>query len=130
MPINKVLLAFNSNLLYAFSSYKRNYSVNTFNKFCYWSNFKIIKKSFKQKSNDELEAKQNVQIFEEHLIAEEIEKLVERAENVENVEVDSSSLRQNDNPIVPDTRLEPKSDKESPEVEITIATQPVNVNEE
>ncbi|GKB63493.1 hypothetical protein Tco_0919679 [Tanacetum coccineum] len=40
-----------------------------------------------QKSHDELEAKQNVQKVEEHLIAEEIEKLVEGAENVENVEI-------------------------------------------
>nr|GEV24556.1 hypothetical protein [Tanacetum cinerariifolium] len=63
------------------------------------------------KSHDELEAKQNVQKVEEHLIAKEIEKLVERARNVENVKVDSSSLRQNDNPIVPDTMLEPRSDK-------------------
>ncbi|GKG64690.1 hypothetical protein Tco_0663666, partial [Tanacetum coccineum] len=30
-----------------------------------------------QKSHDELEAKQNVQKVEEHLIAEDIEKLVE-----------------------------------------------------
>ncbi|GKC79079.1 hypothetical protein Tco_1129853 [Tanacetum coccineum] len=46
-----------------------------------------------QKSRDELEAKQNVQKVKEHLIAEEIEKLVEGAENVENVEVNSSTLR-------------------------------------
>ncbi|GJU53103.1 hypothetical protein Tco_1226817 [Tanacetum coccineum] len=65
-----------------------------------------------QKSCDELEAKQNVQKFEEHLIAKEIEKLVKGVENVENVEVNSSTLRQNDNPIDPDTRLEPMSDKE------------------
>nr|GEZ01299.1 hypothetical protein [Tanacetum cinerariifolium] len=64
-----------------------------------------------QKSHDELEAKQNIQKVKEHIIAKEIEKLVERARNVENVEVDSSSLRQNDNLIVPGTRLEPKSDK-------------------
>ncbi|GKF84781.1 hypothetical protein Tco_0249679 [Tanacetum coccineum] len=46
-----------------------------------------------QKSHDELEAKQNVQKVKEHLIAEEIKKLVEGAENVENVEVNSSTLR-------------------------------------
>nr|GEW87414.1 hypothetical protein [Tanacetum cinerariifolium] len=73
--------------------------------------------------------KQNVQQVKDHLIAEEIEKLVEGAENVENFEVDSSSLRKNDNPIVLGTRLEPRSNKESLEVEITTATQPVNVNE-
>nr|GEV24557.1 40S ribosomal protein S5-like [Tanacetum cinerariifolium] len=54
-----------------------------------------------QKSHDKLEANQNVQKFEEHLIAEEIEKLVEGAENVENVEV-----------------------------EITTEVQPVNINKE
>ncbi|GKF01473.1 hypothetical protein Tco_0028396, partial [Tanacetum coccineum] len=67
----------------------------------------------------------------EHLMAEEIEKLVEGTENVEeNVEVDSSTLRQNDNKNDPDTRLEPMSNKESPEVEITAVVQRVNVNEE
>ncbi|GJZ29358.1 hypothetical protein Tco_0574005 [Tanacetum coccineum] len=63
-------------------------------------------------------------------MAEEIEKLVEGTENVEEHEVDSSTLRQNDNQIDPDTRLEPMSNKESPEVEITAAVQPINVNEE
>ncbi|GJW65068.1 hypothetical protein Tco_0116952 [Tanacetum coccineum] len=84
----------------------------------------------KQKSHDELEAKQNVQKFKERLIAEEIKKLVEGTKNVENVEVDSSTLRQNDNQNDPDTRLEPMSNKESPEVEITTEVQPVNFNEE
>ncbi|GKB33676.1 hypothetical protein Tco_0873077 [Tanacetum coccineum] len=83
-----------------------------------------------QKSRDELEAKENVQKVKEHLIAEEIEKLVEGAENVENVEDDSSTLRQDDTQNIPGTRLEPKSNKESPEVEITAAEQPVNVIEE
>ncbi|GKD10710.1 hypothetical protein Tco_1190395 [Tanacetum coccineum] len=82
----------------------------------------------KQKSHDELEAKQNVKKVEEHLIAEKIKKLVEGTENVENVEVDNSiSHSQND----PDTRLEPKSNKESPEVEKTVdVSQPMNVIEE
>ncbi|GKB22516.1 hypothetical protein Tco_0861917 [Tanacetum coccineum] len=40
-----------------------------------------------QKSHDELEAKQNVQKVEEHLITKEIEKLVEGMENVANVEI-------------------------------------------
>ncbi|GJR18081.1 hypothetical protein Tco_0966608 [Tanacetum coccineum] len=46
---------------------------------------------------------------------EEIEKLVERTENAETFEDDSSTLRQNDNKIDPNTRLESRSDKESPE---------------
>ncbi|GKC79283.1 hypothetical protein Tco_1130057, partial [Tanacetum coccineum] len=81
-----------------------------------------------QKSRDELEAKQNVEKVEEHLIAEEIEKLIEGTENVENVEVDNSiSHIQND----PGTRLEPRSNKKSPEVEKTDdVSQPVNVIEE
>ncbi|GJY69623.1 hypothetical protein Tco_0472605 [Tanacetum coccineum] len=83
-----------------------------------------------QKSHDELESKQNVQQVKEHLIAEEIEKLVEGAENVENVEVNSSTLRQNDTQNILGTRLEPRSDKESLEVEITAEVQPVNINEE
>ncbi|GJX36690.1 hypothetical protein Tco_0248247 [Tanacetum coccineum] len=45
------------------------------------------------KSRDELEAKQNVQKFEEHLIAEDIEKLVKGAENAKNAEVDIITLR-------------------------------------
>ncbi|GKC08477.1 hypothetical protein Tco_1000087 [Tanacetum coccineum] len=64
------------------------------------------------------------------MIAEEIEKLVEGTENVEENEVDSSTLRQIDNQNDLDTRLEPKSNKESPEVEITVVVQHVNVNEE
>ncbi|GJY10971.1 retrovirus-related pol polyprotein from transposon TNT 1-94 [Tanacetum coccineum] len=44
--------------------------------------------------------------------------------------VDSPTLKQNDNQNDPDTRLEPKSNKESQEAEITAAVQPVNVNEE
>nr|GEW25200.1 hypothetical protein [Tanacetum cinerariifolium] len=46
------------------------------------------------KSHDELEAKQNVQNIEEHLIANEIEKQMEGTKNVENVKVDSSTLRE------------------------------------
>nr|GEW86451.1 retrovirus-related Pol polyprotein from transposon TNT 1-94 [Tanacetum cinerariifolium] len=83
-----------------------------------------------QKSHDELEAKQNVQKVKEHLIAEEIEKLVERTKNVENIEIDSFTLRQNDNQNDPDTRLEPMSNKESPKVEIITEVQLVNTIKE
>ncbi|GJY12525.1 hypothetical protein Tco_0381834 [Tanacetum coccineum] len=72
-------------------------------------------------------AKQNVQNVEEHLIAKEIEKLVEGTKNVEKADVaDSSTLRQNDNQNDPDTRLEARSNKESLKVEITAKVQPVN----
>ncbi|GKC31760.1 hypothetical protein Tco_1039054 [Tanacetum coccineum] len=83
-----------------------------------------------QVSLEELEAKQNLEIVKEHLMAEEIEKLAEGMKNVENVDVVSSTIRQNDNPVDLDIRLKPKSDKESPELELTIVEQPVNVNEE
>nr|GEY47301.1 hypothetical protein [Tanacetum cinerariifolium] len=61
-----------------------------------------------KKSREELEAKQNEENFKEHLMAEEIEKLVEGRENVEENKVDSSTLRQNDNQNDPGTRLEPE----------------------
>ncbi|GKC91894.1 hypothetical protein Tco_1157336, partial [Tanacetum coccineum] len=66
----------------------------------------------------------------EHLIAEEIEKLVEGAKNVENVKDDISNLRQDDTQNISSTRLEPMSDKESLEVVTTTELQPVNINEE
>ncbi|GKB34897.1 retrovirus-related pol polyprotein from transposon TNT 1-94, partial [Tanacetum coccineum] len=46
-----------------------------------------------QKSHEELEAKQNKDKVKEHLMAEEIEKLVEGTENIEENDVDSSTLR-------------------------------------
>ncbi|GJV39738.1 hypothetical protein Tco_1418178 [Tanacetum coccineum] len=84
-----------------------------------------------QKSHEDLKTKQNEEKVKEHLMAKEIKKLVEGTENVEeNVEVDSPTLRKNDNQNDPDTRLEPRSNKESPEVEITVVVQLVNVIEE
>ncbi|GJR69645.1 hypothetical protein Tco_0015710 [Tanacetum coccineum] len=63
-----------------------------------------------KKSHEELESKQNEDKVKEHLMVEEIEKLVEGTENIEENKADSSTL--------------------SPEVEITTEVQPVNVNEE
>ncbi|GJZ90022.1 hypothetical protein Tco_0661949 [Tanacetum coccineum] len=65
-------------------------------------------------------------------MAEEIEKLLEGLENVEeNVEVTSSPLRNDDNKTNLGTRLEPRSDIESLKVEkITDISQPMNVIEE
>ncbi|GKD79569.1 hypothetical protein Tco_1342190, partial [Tanacetum coccineum] len=51
----------------------------------------------------------------QHLASMEIEKMVEGPENV----IDDCSIPRNDDQNIPDTRLEPRSDKESPEVEIT-----------
>ncbi|GJU39754.1 hypothetical protein Tco_1192711 [Tanacetum coccineum] len=65
------------------------------------------------KSREEQEARENVALVYEHLAAEEIEKLVEDPENV-----DDSSPPRHDDTSIPGTRLEPKSDKESLEVEI------------
>ncbi|GJS02405.1 hypothetical protein Tco_0318913 [Tanacetum coccineum] len=65
------------------------------------------------KSREEQEARENMALVYEHLAAEEIKKLVEDPENV-----DDSSPPRHDDTSIPGTRLEPKSDKESPEVEI------------
>ncbi|GJR52055.1 retrovirus-related pol polyprotein from transposon TNT 1-94 [Tanacetum coccineum] len=67
------------------------------------------------KSREEQEARENVELVNEHLASVEIEKMVEGPENV----IDDSLLPRNDEPNIPGTRLEPRSDKESPEVEIT-----------
>ncbi|GKB44795.1 hypothetical protein Tco_0889737 [Tanacetum coccineum] len=92
-----------------------------------------------KKSHDEDEARENMEQVKQHLMAEEIEKLVEGSENVaenvtdmfdENVEVSSSPPRNDDSQSVPGTRLEPKSDKESPEMEITVVVTSVNVIDE
>ncbi|GJZ54070.1 hypothetical protein Tco_0608955 [Tanacetum coccineum] len=64
------------------------------------------------KSREELIAQQNVKLVKKHLASEEIEKLVEGTENVEEY---SSIPKNDDDQNIPSTRLEPKSDKESPE---------------
>ncbi|GJU53967.1 hypothetical protein Tco_1227681 [Tanacetum coccineum] len=66
------------------------------------------------KSREEQEARENVALVEEHLASKEIEKMVEEQENI----VDDSSIPKNDESNIPGTRIEPRSDKESPEVEI------------
>ncbi|GKF00903.1 hypothetical protein Tco_0027826 [Tanacetum coccineum] len=87
------------------------------------------------KSREDQEVRENVALVYEHLAAEEIKKLVENPENV-----DDSSPPRHDDTSIPGTRLEPESDKESPEVEIAdkdtlmvdvanIVT-PVNVDDE
>ncbi|GKD92786.1 hypothetical protein Tco_1372623, partial [Tanacetum coccineum] len=83
------------------------------------------------KSWEEKEARENVELVNEHLASVEIEKMVEGPENV----IDDSSIPRNNDQNIPDTRLEPRSDKKSPKVEITNDKStnvviPVNVNEE
>ncbi|GJU39747.1 putative ribonuclease H-like domain-containing protein, partial [Tanacetum coccineum] len=70
------------------------------------------------KIREEQEARENVALVYEHLAAEEIEKLVEDSENV-----DDSSPPWHDDTSIPGTRLEPRSDKESLEVEIVQDTE-------
>ncbi|GKA34265.1 hypothetical protein Tco_0720694 [Tanacetum coccineum] len=67
------------------------------------------------KSREEQEARENVELVNKHLASEEIEKLVEGSKNV----IDDSLPPRIDKPQIPGTRLEPRSDKESPEVERT-----------
>nr|GFA00090.1 hypothetical protein [Tanacetum cinerariifolium] len=76
------------------------------------------------KSREDQEARENVEL--EHLASVEIEKMVEGQENV----IDDSSISKNDEHNSLETRLEPKSDKESLEVEFTDVVILVNVNEE
>ncbi|GJV88861.1 hypothetical protein Tco_1532799 [Tanacetum coccineum] len=86
------------------------------------------------KIREDQEARENVEVVKEHLASVEIEKMVEGTENV----IDDSLLPRNDESKIPSTRLEPRSDKESPEVEITNDEEveitnvviPVNVNKE
>nr|GEZ47205.1 hypothetical protein [Tanacetum cinerariifolium] len=78
------------------------------------------------KSHDNLEAKQNEEKVKEHLMADEIEKLVEGTEKVGEDEVDNSIFNSHNDF---GTRLAPMSYKESPEVEKNIVSQPVNVIE-
>ncbi|GKF00789.1 hypothetical protein Tco_0027712 [Tanacetum coccineum] len=67
------------------------------------------------KSHEEQEARENVALVDEHLASEEIKKMVDGQENI----VDDSLIPRNNEPNIPGTRIEPKSNKESPEVEIT-----------
>nr|GEY89283.1 retrotransposon protein, putative, Ty1-copia subclass [Tanacetum cinerariifolium] len=78
------------------------------------------------KSRQEPEARENVALVEKHLASEKIEKMVEGQEHV----VDDSSFLRNDEHNIPGNRLEPRSDKESLEVEFTYVVIPVNVYDE
>ncbi|GKB54076.1 hypothetical protein Tco_0904829 [Tanacetum coccineum] len=86
------------------------------------------------KSQEERVAKENVELVNKHLASKEIEKMMEGSENV----IDDSLPLRNDETKILDTRLEPRSNKESPkveitndeEVEITNVVLPVNVNKE
>ncbi|GKB27923.1 hypothetical protein Tco_0867324 [Tanacetum coccineum] len=86
------------------------------------------------KSREEQEAGENVELVNEHLAYEDIEKMMDGSENV----IEDTLPPRNDELNIPGTRLEPRSDKESLEVEITNDEEveitnvviPVNVNDE
>nr|GEU76931.1 cold-inducible RNA-binding protein [Tanacetum cinerariifolium] len=78
------------------------------------------------KSRQEQEARENVALVEKHLPSEDIEKMKDGQEHV----VDDSSIPRNDERNILGTRLEPRGDKESPEVGITDVIVPVNVYDE
>nr|GEY02053.1 hypothetical protein [Tanacetum cinerariifolium] len=80
----------------------------------------------KHKSRQEQKTRENVVLVEEHLASVEIEKMVEGQENV----VDDSSIPRNAEHNILSTRLEPRSDNESLEVEFTDVVIPVNVYDE
>ncbi|GKC02694.1 hypothetical protein Tco_0994304, partial [Tanacetum coccineum] len=63
------------------------------------------------KSQEEQEARENVELVNKHLAYEEIEKMMEGSKNV----IDDSLPPRNDEPNILGTRLEPRSDKEIPE---------------
>ncbi|GJW53594.1 hypothetical protein Tco_0097679 [Tanacetum coccineum] len=67
------------------------------------------------KSHEEHEERENVALVDEHLSSEETEKMVDGQENI----VDDSSIHRNDEPNIPGTRIQPRRNKESLEVEIT-----------
>ncbi|GKB00461.1 hypothetical protein Tco_0828454 [Tanacetum coccineum] len=60
------------------------------------------------KSQEEQEARENVELVNKHLASEEIEKTIEGSENV----IDDSLPYRNDEPKILGTRFEPRSDKE------------------
>ncbi|GKF64572.1 hypothetical protein Tco_0188020, partial [Tanacetum coccineum] len=64
------------------------------------------------KIRKEQEARENMALVDKHLASKEIEKMVDRQENI----VDDSSIPRNDEPNIPGTRIEPRSNKESPKV--------------
>nr|GEW03673.1 hypothetical protein [Tanacetum cinerariifolium] len=78
------------------------------------------------KSRQEQKARENVALVETHLASVEIEKMVEGQENV----TDDSSIPRNDEHNIFNTRLEPRSDKESLKVGITDVIVHVNVYDE
>nr|GEW46684.1 hypothetical protein [Tanacetum cinerariifolium] len=80
-----------------------------------------------EKSHEIFEAHQDVKKVKEHLKAEEIEKIIEGMETVDEDEFVTSIF---DSQNVLGIRLEPKCYKESLEVEINGVVPPLNVNKE
>ncbi|GJU53435.1 hypothetical protein Tco_1227149 [Tanacetum coccineum] len=66
-----------------------------------------------KRSLDDLEAQQNVERVQDHLVDEELEQLLEGNENVDTDAFMDKVLNSQEDPV---TRIEPRSDKESLEV--------------
>ncbi|GJS40820.1 hypothetical protein Tco_0565863 [Tanacetum coccineum] len=80
-----------------------------------WMITEEIKHTEHYKIREEQKARENVELVNKHLASEEVKKMMEGSKNV----IDDSLPPRNDEPNIPGTRLEPRSDKESPKVEIT-----------
>ncbi|GJX35446.1 hypothetical protein Tco_0247003 [Tanacetum coccineum] len=89
------------------------------------------------KSREAQEARENVALVDEHLASEEVEKMVDRQENI----VDDSSIPRNDESNIPGSNKESleveiiidkevEITKETPVLEITNVVIPVNVNDD
>ncbi|GJZ79930.1 hypothetical protein Tco_0644767 [Tanacetum coccineum] len=68
----------------------------------------VILSLAEHKSQEEQEARENVELVNKHSASEEIEKLVEGSENV----IDDSLPPRNDEPQIPVTRIEPRKEDE------------------
>ncbi|GJS03440.1 hypothetical protein Tco_0319948 [Tanacetum coccineum] len=79
------------------------------------------------RSFEDLKAQQNVEKVKEHLVDEEIETMVEGTENVDEDEFMNEIFNDQKDP---DTRLEPKSHKESLEVKKSVDILIINDDEE
>nr|GFB88835.1 hypothetical protein [Tanacetum cinerariifolium] len=89
----------------------------------YMTNFPEISREIQRQSWNEDSNLDDLRSDESHVA---LSDMVEGQENV----IDDSSIFRNDEHNIPSTRLEPKSDKESLEVEFTNVVISVNVNKE
>ncbi|GJS03044.1 hypothetical protein Tco_0319552 [Tanacetum coccineum] len=79
------------------------------------------------RSLEDLEARENVKKVEENLVDEEIKKIVEGSDNVDEDEFMDKTINSQEDP---DTMLEPRSHKERPEVDKSVDVLIINDDEE